>query len=170
MSHEPAARRSRIGWPLRHPDPDVPVHDHELPAWLLRVVWALVALVVALAAAMTLLLIHDVQQQTYIEGRGEFRDQEAARLEVKNQERIRRAICDLLDQFPEGGLLDRPRSKYGCGPGIPLSSYPADVQDQLRDRYGDRPRAVIPQPTGEPRPAWPGTGSAPQTPTRLEEP
>ena len=32
------------------------------------------------------------------------------------------AICDLLDQFPAHGvLLERPRAKYHCGPGLPVT-------------------------------------------------
>jgi hypothetical protein len=69
------------------------------------------------------------------------RDAENARL----HEQIRQSMCDLLDQLPEGGLLQRPREKYGCGPGIPL----ADLPPAVRDRYAPTP---TPAPTLTPLP------------------
>lgn len=58
--------------------------------------------------------------EEYVQGRGEFRDREADRLE----ERIRRGLCDLLDQLPAYPDLDRPRQKYGCGPGLDPAQVP----------------------------------------------
>lgn len=166
MTADPRGRRSRRAWPLRDTGPDIPEHDHGF-ADLPRIIWGLVALVVALTLAVALLGAAWIRQQTYndqmrdyLSGRGEQRDRETQQLE----QRITDAVCDLLDQLPEGGLLVRPREKYGCGPGIPLSAYPPDVQDQLRNRPNTGvPQTVAPKQETTDRPAWPGTGSAPNT-------
>lgn len=48
------------------------------------------------------------------------RDTESARID----QRITTSMCDLLDQFPAGGLLERPRHKFHCGPGLPADITP----------------------------------------------
>lgn len=145
-------RRSRLGWPGPMSVAGVkPGHTHELPSSLLIIIRAMVGLVVILAAIVAMLTSYVFQQQQYIEGRGEQRDAENERL----NQRINDSICDLLDQLPEGGLLDRPRQKYGCGPGIPLSELPDDV----RQRYH----------TPEPTPSSDGTAAAFHFPAFDEE-
>jgi hypothetical protein len=42
-------------------------------------------------------------------------DTEAVRIE----QQLIRNNCDLTDQLPAGGELDRLRAKYHCGPGLP---------------------------------------------------
>ena len=104
-------------------------HTHELPRTLLTILKALVGAVVALLLATGVLTYYVLQQQQYIQGRGEIRDRENER----TNQRINDAICDLLDQLPEGPLLDRPRDKYGCGPGIPLEDLPEDIRRRLEE-------------------------------------
>lgn len=53
--------------------------------------------------------------EDYVAGKGAQRDRENARL----REEIRQTTCDVLDQLPQSPLLDGPRQKYGCGPGLP---------------------------------------------------
>lgn len=102
--------------------------------------------------------------EQYVQGRGEFRDQEQRRLE----EQIRRSTCDLLDQLPQGGLLTKPRAKYHCGPGIPLASFPPSVRTQLQQRDSGPATAIATAPppdrpaTGQPHPT--GPAPAPRTP------
>lgn len=119
-------------------------HTHDLPRTLLTILKALVGAVVALLLIVGLLTYYVLQMMGYVQGRGAYRDAEADRL----NERINESICDLLDQLPEGGLLDRPREKYGCGEGIPLSELPEDV----RRRYQG-----VPSPDAAPAPATPTT-------------
>lgn len=98
--------------------------------------------------------------EQYVQGRGEYRDQEQRRLE----EQIRRSTCDLLDQLPAGGLLERPRAKYHCGPGLPLSSLPTQEQKQLHHPQTTAPPATPPARPSTSRPA-PAAPSA-NTPSR----
>jgi hypothetical protein len=149
---ESKPRRSRISWAEMGSEPipsDVPpFHSHRQP----RALWAMVFAALALLTAATVLLaIYAVQDHNYVLGRGEIRDRENAAL----REQIRQSICDLLDQLPEGGLLDRPREKYHCGPGIPLSDLPPEVQDQILDQRGD---------TGPPAPEVQDPGAPPVEP------
>jgi hypothetical protein len=95
-----------------------------------RMVWVLAGLitaVIALTLTVAALTFYVIQDHSYVVGRGEYRDREQARL----QEQLRQSLCDLLDTLPEGGLLERPRAKYDCGPGIPLSAYPPDVRARI---------------------------------------
>lgn len=133
-------------------------HTHRLPK-VVRV--AIVGLAAAVFLALTgvgLLATYVYQQQQYIEGRGVQRDAEQARL----QERLRQAQCDLLDQLPAGGLLERPRAKYHCGPGIPLSDLTPQEQAEVDGAApASTPRPTAAQPT--PRPV-PGSAPVPDTP------
>jgi hypothetical protein len=133
-----------------------PGHTHELPGGLLTILKALVLVVVVLTVMVGLLTYYVFQQQAYIEGRGHVRDAENER----TNQRINDAICDLLDQLPEGGLLDRPRERYGCGPGIPLSELPEDV----RRRYTGEDGTPAPTPTAVPTPTQVPPPLAPAVP------
>lgn len=113
--------------------PSPPAHVHRLPKVVRLALSGLVFAVFLLLVAVGFLTVYVHQANQYVQGRGEYRDRETARLE----EQIRTSICDLLDQLPEGGLLDRPREKYGCGPGIPFEDLPEDIQQ----RYGGQPPA-----------------------------
>src|SRR5690349_12651174 len=106
-------RRSREFWTdtMEAGPPNPPAHVHRLPAAVRFALVGLVAAVFLLLVAVSLMGVYVYQQQQYIQGRGELRDRENAQL----QEQQRQGICDLLDQLPEGGLLERPRAKYGCG-------------------------------------------------------
>lgn len=97
-------------------------HSHRLPRSLLVlvavcIIGLLVAIVLSFAYAQQVNGRLSRLEQ-YVQGRGDYRDQEQKRLE----EKIRRSTCDLLDQLPAGGLLERPRAKYHCGPGLPSTS------------------------------------------------
>jgi hypothetical protein len=122
-----------------------------LPGGLLTILKALVLVVVVLTLMVGLLTYYVFQQQAYIEGRGVQRDRENEQL----QQAIVDAVCDLLDQLPEGGLLDRPRDRYGCGPGIPFSELPEDV----RRRYSGEEPEPAPAATPTPMPSPPPMGS-----------
>ena len=130
-------RRSRTAWPGPLSVAGVGAgHTHELPPALRQRYRLLLLAVVALLLAVGTLTYFVYQQQQYIEGRGAARDRENER----TNQRINDAICDLLDQLPEGGLLERPRAKYGCGPGYPLSEVPPELQG----RYAPRPAPAEP--------------------------
>jgi hypothetical protein len=145
---DPEHRPSRRGWPLRTGEATTTAgtHDHLLPAWLPRVVIAQSVAILVLGVTIGALLL-------YILGRGAFRDEQTQML----NERINAAVCDLLDQLPEGGLLERPRERYHCGPGIPLEELPPDQADRLREQRGENPPTVTPSQT----PAAPPTGADP---------
>ena len=147
-------RRSRTAWPGPLSVAGVGAgHTHELPSALRQRYRLLLLAVVALLLAVGTLTYFVYQQQQYIQGRGEQRDRENERL----QEQIRRSTCDLLDQLPEGGLLDRPRQKYGCGPVYPLS----DLPPELQERYAPPPEpAELQAPTGA-APDDPMSGAVP---------
>lgn len=104
--------------PHRPPRPAVG-HSHRLPSWLLVglaiIVLGLVGSIVLVSAQATATNNRLTALEEYVAGKGHERDAENAR----QDQRIDAAICDLLDQLPQGGLLDRPRQKYGCGPGLP---------------------------------------------------
>lgn len=156
----PEKRKSRRGWPGPMSVAGVkPGHTHQLPGALLTILKALVLVVVVLAVMVSLLTYYVFQQQAYIEGRGHVRDAENER----TNQRINDALCDLLDQLPEGGLLDRPRDRYGCGPGIPLSELPEDV----RQRYTGQPPAA---PTTTPTPTPAATPPPPLSPAVTNPP
>jgi hypothetical protein len=68
----------------------------------------------------------------YVVGRGQYRDDEAARIQQQTTEQIRSAMCDLLDGLPAGPLLDPKRAQYSCGPGVPRDQLPPETQEQLQ--------------------------------------
>lgn len=95
--------------------------------------------------------------------RSSDRDEQAARL----QQSFRQGICDVMDQLPAGGLLERPREKYGCGPGIPLADLPPAVQQRYAPAAPSSPatHAEAPPPTGARAPR-----STPTSPTTAPTP
>lgn len=114
------SRRSRFGWsdPMACPPSDS--HEYRLPRSARLGLIMLTAAVALLLVAVGFLFVGLYQAREYIEGRGEYRDREAARMESETVENDRRLACDLLDTLPEGlRTLDRARAKYECGPGIP---------------------------------------------------
>jgi len=147
-------RRSRTGWAdaMEAPPDHPPAHTHRLPPLVRAAVIGLTVAVLCLLVGLGLITAQLVKVNQYVQGKGEQRDVENARL----HEQQRQGMCDLLDQLPEGGLLDRPRVKYGCGPGLPVSSLTPEEQAQLMDRT---PHVVAPDsdplPPAPPRPALP---------------
>lgn len=121
----------------------------------------LLVAVIALLLAVGTLTFFVYRQQLYIEGRGEYRDREAARMEAENAERTRRAACDLLDTFPEGlPALERARAKYDCGPGIPRALLTPEEQARISP--------PPPPPPAEPAPASEFRGGAVLTPPQTQ--
>lgn len=109
---------------------------------------ALVLLVVAqmlTLAGLGLAAAFIYQQQQYIEGRGEYRDREAERMEEQWQERFRRGQCDMLDNLPEGAVLDRLRDRYDCGPGLPRAELSPEERQELAYRMGAASAQEIPE-------------------------
>lgn len=159
------SRRSRRTWPGPMSVAGVePGHEHDLPPALLarvRVLTrSLVIFGVCLAAIGTCLVL-------ILLDRSNARDDQNER----TNQRINDSICDLLDQLPEGGLLDRPRGKYHCGPGFPLSRLTPDERTQIR-RPVSPPAASTPAPSAAPVPAPPlgsaaTPGAAPRAPATL---
>jgi hypothetical protein len=87
----------------------------------------------AIAVAVLLWYVQEIRQ---------VRDQQLRDV----QEQIREGQCDLLDEFPEGGLLERPRAKYGCGPGYPASELDPEQRDEQPDIRIDPPAVDPPAP------------------------
>lgn len=109
--------RSREGWADSMESGPIfgPTHAHRLPTVVRVAVVGLSAAVLLLIVAFGLMAVYVYQQQQYIEGRGEYRDREAARMEADATERLRRGICDLLDTFPaDVPSLNPARVKYDC--------------------------------------------------------
>lgn len=132
-------------------------HTHELPEDLVERVQSLYQRVrrATVINIINLLLVGGmvVFLALFIQNRGVDRDRQNA----DTNQRINDAICDLLDQLPEGGLLDRPRAKYQCGPGIPLDLLSPEEQAQI----GSRTTPTVPAPTSAvPLAPVPPTGSA----------
>ncbi|NUP83917.1 MAG: hypothetical protein HOV96_40965 [Nonomuraea sp.] len=136
--------------PLPEPAPVTMGHTHEQRKLPFVIAYVGLAL---LAIAVGFLLI-------YVLGRGQYRDQQDARI----QEQIRQRICSVLDSLPEGGLLDRSRHENGCGPGTPISDYPPAVQDQLRTQRGAAASPTVTVPPA-PEPASPEPVAPYVTPT-----
>lgn len=156
------AHRSRLGWADEMTaEPAVPPeHTHRLPRVVRLALIGLTAAVFLSLAADGLLATYVFQQQQYIAGKGQQRDRENAR----TNERINSAICDLLDQLPEGGLLERPRAKYGCGPGIPLSQLTPQEQAQLSGRAtATTVTPAAPRSTAIPKPGSAAVPNPPRT-------
>ena len=165
-----AELRHGLFWPKAGTAPE-PLPDRRRPSPLLV---ALVGLVIALLVVSVLSVIYAIRVEQrlialedYVAGRGEFRDREAVELEERLRESFRRGICDTLDQLPEGGPLDRPRTKYECGPGVPL----ALLTPEERARLSPEERAPLVAP-GPPVPELPPplSGGAVRTKPREEPP
>lgn len=111
----PAPRPARLG-KFRHPEDG---HDHRIPLSLQLMV-AISVLGLLASAVIMVGYIHDTNArittlEQYVQGRGEYRDREQARLE----EQMRADWCRVLDMLPEGQFLDVLRAEKDCGPGIP---------------------------------------------------
>jgi hypothetical protein len=147
-------RRSRFAWPTTTEPATTPAgtHDHRVKNTPLGLAFL----------GIVLLFLVNVGLVGYVLVARETRDEQTR---ITNQ-RINDGICDLLDQLPEGGLLDRPRQKYGCGPGIPFEELAPEEQEQIMGRApaAIRPPApVAPSPT-TPAPAPDPMGGAVQVP------
>jgi hypothetical protein len=154
---DPASRPSRRGWPLRTQETTTAAgtHDHQLPQGIFRVLIALCVFLLVLALVDAFLVL-------YIVGRGQVREQQIR----DTREQVRESLCDVLDGLPQGGVLDLTRDRLGCGPGMPLESYPPDIQKQLTP---PAPRATQPateQPDAAPVPP----PAAPEAPARPPAP
>lgn len=114
-SPEPAAEPTerRGPWPVpvvpeRRRCSVVAIHAHRHPRWP---TFALAGLVCLLAIAVAVLAVFVGNLQDYVNGRGEYRDAESARIEQS----IGQAVCDILREFPADDLrADRLRIRYGC--------------------------------------------------------
>jgi hypothetical protein len=131
-----------------------PTHSHRLPRIVAGCLAGLIAVNVLVLTGLALLATFVYQDHEYVQGRGEYRDQETDRLE----EEIRQGKCDLLDGLPaDSRVLDRLRQENGCGPGIPRDQLPPEVRQQLDARWlqpsvdgpTDRLQAPEPPPTRE---------------------
>jgi hypothetical protein len=71
----------------------------------------------ALYTAVILNLILSLLLFAYVIVLKDAHDGEAALIE----QQLVRNNCDLTDQLPAGGELDRLRAKYHCGPGLPTT-------------------------------------------------
>lgn len=108
--------RSRTGWRDMSDTPDdlvpgMPFHYHRPPKWIARCIVGLFVLGALNLSGLTMSLIYDMQQQEYIEGRGEYRDAQTDRIENL----ISTVVCDILGEFPAGDArADRLRVRYDC--------------------------------------------------------
>jgi hypothetical protein len=137
---DPAERPSRRGWPLHTLETTTPAgtHSHKLPQGVFRIL-------IALSVFMLVLAVVDAVLVLYIIGRGQVRE---AQIEETRRD-VREQLCDVLDGLPQGGVLDLTRSKLDCGPGLPLSSFPPDIQRQFTPAP-TQPSAPVPaQPTDD---------------------
>ena len=157
-------RRSRVGWRdmLREEDDDIvpgmPFHDHRPPRWIVRALAGVTITLLLVIAAVAVAGVFIWQQQLYVQGRGEYRDQESARLE----EMIRVRMCSLLDALPVDPLLNEARRINNCGPGIPIEELPSELQQRIESGY------VAPLPQEEDPPQVPDRPAG--APARAEEP
>lgn len=91
--------------------PEAPAHVHRLPGSVRAALGGLVVAVLLLLVAVGLMAVQVQQANQYVQGRGEYRDAEAARLEA----RIEQVVCDILGEFPTGNArADRLRVRYDC--------------------------------------------------------
>lgn len=163
-------RRSRHAWPEKPAPPRevTPAHSHRQPRLPWAITYACLALIVV---AVSLLTFYMVRFNEYVEGRGQYRDAEAARQQEEYAELNRQTACALLDGLPQGPLLDPLRERFGCGPGIPIGDLPAEAQANLRD-YADRlPLTTDNDPAREdrlasPNPRIPSATLTPAAPPR----
>lgn len=90
-------------------------HKHRQPRLILG---ALLVAIVGLAVAVSLLFVYAFRTEErllaleeFVAGRGEYRDEEADRLE----DLIDQVVCDILAEFPAGNeRADRLRVRYEC--------------------------------------------------------
>jgi hypothetical protein len=98
-------------------------------------------MVLVLAACIYGLGVAVLRADDYVKGRGEYRDQEQARM----QQELNDLACGMLDTLPEDQPLLRPmRDKYHCGPGVPISELPPEIQRELG--FTDAAPTIEPQP------------------------
>lgn len=117
---EPRHRRSRFSWPTttEPTTTSAGTHDHGLKTTPIGMaLLALVLLFFVNAAFLVYILVaresRNVQQEQV-------------------QQQIRDSWCSALDAFPQKNyFLDPLRKQYNCGPGLPLESYPPEIQDGL---------------------------------------
>lgn len=106
-------RRSREHWDdtMQSGPPQAPAHVHRLPGSVRVALAGLAAAVLLLAVAVGLMAVYVYQANLYVQGRGEYRDAEAQRIE----DRIDGVVCDILGEFPAGDpRADRLRARYEC--------------------------------------------------------
>jgi hypothetical protein len=139
--------RSRTGWadPM---DEEPSVHTCRLPRVVRLAMIGMVLAQLLTIVALGFSVAYDYQQQQYIEGRGEYRDREATRLEAGAEEQDRRTACRILDAFPAGGYLDAVRERFACGPGIPLDQLPADLRARITPSTPTPSSSTFPPRTG----------------------
>ena len=95
--------------------PETPMHVHRLPGSVRAAVFGLSAAVLLLAVALGLMAVYVYQAHQYVQGRGQYRDAQAARIEQAATEEVRQAACDILGEFPAGDArADRLRVRYDC--------------------------------------------------------
>ena len=141
--------------------PAAPAHTHRLPLIVRFGILGLTGAVFLLLVAVGLLATYVYQQQQYIQGKGVQRDAENARLE----EQIREGMCELLDTFPAGLQgLERARTKYHCGPGIPLDQLTPQEQAQLQGNAAPVVRPETPPSTPAAPPPPVGSAAVPDPP------
>lgn len=117
--------------------PVEPTRIYRLSASVRLMLIGLVMAVLLLAVAVVLMWVAVYSARQYIEGKGEQRDRENAELNRRIDDAVQEGKCDLLDQLPAGGFLDRLRATYNCGPGIPLSDLTPEERAQLHRRDQD---------------------------------
>jgi hypothetical protein len=145
-------RRSRLAWPKAPEPPEGCPHVAPKRAPLFIAYACIAMLTVAVAGIMIYLLSKSAQ-----------RDQQ---IEDTNQE-VRKAICQLLDGLPAGGVLDVSRAQFGCGPGTPIDQFPPEVRQQFSPSPtpAPAPATVVPaQPSVEPSVPSAPLGEAPVSP------
>lgn len=106
-------KRSREGWAdsMESGPSEALAHVHRLPASVRLALIGLTGAVFLLIVALGLTAIYVYQANQYVQGRGEFRNAEATRIE----DRIDRVVCDILGEFPAGEpRADRLRARYDC--------------------------------------------------------
>lgn len=106
-------RRSREHWAdtMESGPPVAPAHVHRLPGSVRAALGGLAVAVLLLLIAVGLMASAVYSANQYVQGRGEYRDAEADRLD----RRIDQVVCDILGEFPVGDeRADRLRVRYDC--------------------------------------------------------
>jgi hypothetical protein len=160
--------RSRQAWPnAEEPEYASVLHSHDMPPWLRRAMLAIGGLMLLFSVGLGCLTYYVYLDHEYVQGRGQFRDAEAIRVQARTTEQIRQAMCDLLGGLPAGPLLDPKRTEYDCGPGVPYDELPPEQQDQLQQFSNEAPESTQ-APMVRPLPSAPAEPSqeppAPPTP------